>query len=323
MSQERLLDALKLAGAEAELIYTSRFATSPSQLEERRGLNAGLSLDGYRAVLGIDGEGWLWAPRRKVPYVAFCEAVLVEVLPFEDANSAEVLGAQAEWEAAAARLADAVVARSEFAAARVAEAYGVPRTRISVLPIPFDLQAWQASLPGMPKEPLVLAVGHLYPRKNYGALLEAWPDVIATFPEARLIVVGSGPEQEALLGRARAMPSITLAGHMPFADLLELYARASVFCHPSLQENFGIAVVEGLGSGGNVVMHKHPALLENTAGLPGVWAIDARRPNSLAAALIEALEAPLPSEARLVGLKDKLSPLAIGRRLRSLVESLG
>ena len=40
-----------------------------------------------------------------------------------------------------------------------------------------------------------------------------------------------------------------LLGHVSFAELLSLHARASVFCHPSRQENCGIAVVEGLASG--------------------------------------------------------------------------
>jgi glycosyltransferase involved in cell wall biosynthesis len=316
------MDALRMVGAQADLIYTSRFATTERELGERRRLNAALTFDGCDAVLGIDGEGWLWAPQRKVPYVAFCEAVLIEVLPFEDAASAELLRVQAEWEAAAARQADAVVARSAFAAGRVASAYGVPPSRIVTLPIPFDFDAWQNALPALAKAPLVLAVGHLYPRKNYAALLDAWRIVARTRTDARLVIVGDGPERARLHRAAKDLPSVTLAGHLPFGRLLELYARAGVFCHPSLQENFGIAPVEGLASGANVVLHEHPALLENAAGLPGVWAVDARRPENLARALVDALAAPAPPAERLQGLRAKLDPLSIGLRLKELIQSL-
>jgi glycosyltransferase involved in cell wall biosynthesis len=323
VSQNRLVESLALVGVPSELVYTSRFATSPTQLDERRQLNArlGPELDGYHAVLGIDGEGWLWAARpRAVRYVAFCEAVLVEVLPFEAPHSAELLRAQAAWEGEAARAADVVVARSSFAAGRVAEAYGVPLERITVLPIPFDLDAWREGLPVLPKEPLVLAVGHAYPRKNYRRLLEAWPRVAAEHPSAGLIIVGTGPDSAALRRQAAALPSVSLLGHLPYANLLALYARAGVFCHPSLQENFGIAVVEGLACGASVVAHEHPAVLENIAGLPGVWSVDAREPPALAAALMEALAARTPwPDDRLHALRHKLDPERVGRQLRALL----
>ncbi len=323
VSQNRLVDALALAGMQAELVYTSRFATTAAELEERRRLNAALGpgLERYEAILGIDGEGWLWAAKpRRTPFIAFCEAVLVEVLPFEDGASAELLRAQAEWEAAAARAAQAVVARSEFAAGRVAEAYGILRERITVLPIPLDLDAWRTSLARLPKEPLVLAVGHAYARKNYGTLLAAWPAVAAAHPLAKLAIVGSGPESARLERLAAELPSVRLMGHLPYADLQALYARAAVFCHPSLQENFGIAVVEGLACGAAVVAHDHPALRENTAGLAGVWTVDARDCSALAAALSAALDAPEPwLPSRLDGLRQRLNPLRVGRQLADLV----
>jgi glycosyltransferase involved in cell wall biosynthesis len=327
VSQERLVAALAAAGTQAELVYPSRFATTPAALGERQRLNEALGqeLDGFEAVLGIDGEGWRWAQRpRSRPYVAFCEAVLTEVLPFEPPASAELLRAQAGWEAAAARAADAVVARSAFAAGRVAEAYGVPRERISVLPIPFDVDAWRASLPRRDKEPLVLAVGHAYARKNYRGLLAAWPAVAAARPEARLCIVGAGPESDALERAAAELPSVSLVGHVAYAELLALYARAGVFCHPSLQENFGIAVVEGLAAGAAVVTHRQPALLENTAGLAGTWAVDAANPEALARALSAALAAPARwPDSRLDGLRRRLDSARVGRQLRELLLNLG
>ena len=323
VSQERLVAALAAAGVEAELVYPSRFATTPAGLGERQRLNEALApeLARFEAVLGIDGEGWRWAERpRSKPYVAFCEAVLTEVLPFEEPASAELLRAQAGGEGAAARAADAVVARSGFAAERVAAAYGVPPEGISVLPIPFDVDAWRGLLPAGEKEPLVLAVGHAYARKNYGGLLAAWPAVAAARPEARLCIVGTGPESAGLQAAAAEQRSVSLLGHVPYAELLALYARAGVFCHPSLQENFGIAVVEGLAAGAAVVTHRQPALLENTAGLPGTWAVDAADPAALAHALITALAAPAPwPDSRLEGLRRKLDPARVGRQLRELL----
>jgi glycosyltransferase involved in cell wall biosynthesis len=321
VSQNRLVEALRLAGLEAELRYPSHFGTTRGELEDRRRRNAQLQVAGCDAVLGIDGEGWLWAAKpRRLPYIAFCEAVLANVLPFEQGETRELLQAQAEWEGAAARAADAVVARSEYAAGCVAEAYGIPRERIELVPIPFDVAAWRASLPAHPREPLVLAAGHMYPRKNYAALLEAWPEVVRARPEAQLAVVGTGPEMARLQRLAGGLDGVHLPGHVPFSELLALHARASVFCHPSLQENFGIAVVEGLAAGASLVAHDLPAVRETVAGLPGVWLVDARDRPALARALLEALDAPSPwPEERMAGLRHKLDPARIGKQVAELV----
>ncbi len=298
VSQNRLVEALQLAGARAEIVYTSRFATSVDGLADRQQANTALQPEGFDAVLGIDGEGWLWAARpRRCRYLAFCEAVLVEVLPFEEPAVADILIRQAEWEGAAARVANVAVARSDFAAKRVREADGVDH--VEVLPIPIDVDGWRSQLPDVPKEPLVLAVGHDYPRKNVATLRQAWPAVEAAVPQARLVIVGDG-------------------GYVPYRELLGLYARASVFCHPSLQENFGIAVVEGLACGAYVVTHRHPAVLENVAGVAGAEAVDATDPSELAAAIIRGLRSERWPDSRLDGLRRKLDPLTVGRRLLSL-----
>jgi len=326
VSQNRLVDALGLAGAPAELVNSSQFATNPREIAERKLANdqLGAELERFEAVIGIDGEGWLWAAKaRKRPYVAFCEAVLANVVPFEPPASAAVLEVQARWEAESARAADLVVARSEYAADRVAFAYDVPRERVAVLPVPFDVDAWCGALPLLPKEPIVLAVGHAYPRKNYQALLAAWPAVKERHKKAVLAIVGTGPEAQQLRAQAKGVPGARILGHVAYHDLLTLYARASVFCHPSLQENFGLAPLEGLASGCSLVVHEQPALMENLAGLPGVWALDASDPDLLAQALIVALSTNSSwRDTRLNALRSKLNPLTVGQQLRTLVTSL-
>ncbi|GEM_PF-3084703 len=326
VSQNQLIEALKAVEVDASILYTSRFAGTAAELAAREARNQALGggLEGYDAVLGFDGEGWLWAAvARSAPFVAFCEAVLSQVLPFEEGAAAAVLRAQAGWERAAAHSAEAVVARSSFAAECLVSDYDVDPARITVLPVPFDLDGWRSQLPALPKEPLVLAAGHTYRRKNYQGLLAAWPEVHRRRPDAELVLVGAGPDLVELRKRASSLRGVRMPGHVSYEQLLELHARASVFCHPSLQENFGIAVVEGLASGAGVVTHTQAAVLENTAGLPGTWAVDAREPGVLAAALLEALESPAPwPPSRLASLAGRLAPARVGRQLRDLIESL-
>src|SRR4051794_41482688 len=73
VAQHGLTDALRRAGAEATLLATSSFAGSWPGIVRRYLANARRMPDlrGYRAVLGVDGEGWLWTRRHPdPPYIA-------------------------------------------------------------------------------------------------------------------------------------------------------------------------------------------------------------------------------------------------------------
>ena len=326
VAQHGLTDALARADAQATVLATSSFAASWPGIVRRFLKNALTRPDlrGYRAVLGVDGEGWLWMRRHRTPpYIALSKAVLVDVWPFEGPYWQRLLKVQGSWEAAAARRARSVITASAYAADRLAQGYGVPRGTIQVVPEPFDFDRWRSRLPTADREPHVLAVGHAYPRKNYSALLRAWPRVAQHRPDARLVMVGHGPEQAELQRLSAGQPSIELRGHVSFDQLQGLYARARVFCHPSLQENFGIAVVEALASGLGVVVHQQPAVMETVSGVAGTWVADTRAPERLADALLEALDGP-PSwpDARLDGLRARLDPAHVGRRVRAIVEAV-
>jgi glycosyltransferase involved in cell wall biosynthesis len=326
VAQHGLTDALARADAQATVLATSSFAGSWPAIVRRflRNALAMPDLRGYDAVLGVDGEGWLWLRRHtSPPYIALTKAVLVDVWPFEGPYWRRLLKVQGGWEAAAARQARSVITASAYAADRLARGYGVPREKVQVVPEPFDFDRWQTRLPTAEREPIVLAVGHAYPRKNYAALLRAWPAVARQRPDARLVMVGHGPEQAALHLMAADQPSVELRGHVPFDELQRLYAQARVFCHPSLQENFGIAVVEGLAAGLGVVVHEQPAVMETVEGIPGTWVTDTRSPGRLSAALLAALDGP-PSwpHSRLDGLRARLDPTTVGRQLRSIVETV-
>jgi glycosyltransferase involved in cell wall biosynthesis len=95
-------------------------------------------------------------------------------------------------------------------------------------------------------EPRILSVARLAPEKGLATLIRA----VAGLPEARLIVVGSGPERHGLEHLAAELGvSLELRGELRHDDLPELYAGADVFALQSTHEPWGVVVNEAAASG--------------------------------------------------------------------------
>lgn len=133
----------------------------------------------------------------------------------------------------------------------------------------------------------VLTVGRLIPRKGIDLLLRAVARAAASGTAVDLTVVGSGPEE----GRLR-----TLAGDLGLAPrwhgfvdqpgLPELYADADVFAFPTLDDPFGIVVLEAAAAGLPVIASPHGGATEDFVrdGINGL-VVEPRDTAALAAAI--------------------------------------
>ena len=114
---------------------------------------------------------------------------------------------------------------------------------------------------------VLLFLGGLKPRKNVGLLLEVFLDVVAEMGnQVRLLIAGTGSEEEALRRMARDMGmahQVVFTGYVPEADLLALYSGADLFVFPSLYEGFGLPPLEAMACG-------TPVMWSNAASLPEV-----------------------------------------------------
>ena len=97
---------------------------------------------------------------------------------------------------------------------------------------------------GEPERPLLLTVSRLAPEKNVAFLA----DVIRQIPEARLAVVGDGPER-VLLERRFAGTKTRFFGYMKGEELATAYASADAFVYASETETMGNVVLEAMASG--------------------------------------------------------------------------
>lgn len=101
------------------------------------------------------------------------------------------------------------------------------------------------------EKPYILWTGTIEPRKNLPRLLTAYGKLA---PDQELVLVGPkgwNEDIERLLAGQR--PDIKVIGFVPSDELRALYAGADVFCFPSLEEGFGLPVLEAMAQGTPVV----------------------------------------------------------------------
>lgn len=159
----------------------------------------------------------------------------------------------------AAARADLIIAVSAFTARQVEELLGVERARLRVIH-----HGVRAPAPGGgAREKVVLHVGAVQRRKNVARLVEAFE---ALGPDWRLVLAGgAGFGAEEIFRRieaSRARGRITVTGYLPRAELDRWYKSAAIFAFPSLDEGFGMPVLEAMAAGLPVVTSSRSALPE-------------------------------------------------------------
>ncbi|MFH0863323.1 MAG: glycosyltransferase family 4 protein [Candidatus Altiarchaeota archaeon] len=107
-----------------------------------------------------------------------------------------------------------------------------------------------------PLDPLILFFGRVAYQKGPDLLLEAMPDVIREYYNARLIFAGSGDMIEHLKGRAAYLgvgDKMRVLGYVNEKTKLELFKSCDLVCVPSRNEPFGIITLEAWACGKPVV----------------------------------------------------------------------
>lgn len=187
-----------------------------------------------------------------------------------------------------ARRAHAVITSTEHGKRLVGERLGVAADRIYVcLP---GAPSWQTlgNGPHVPRAGYVLFVGTLEPRKNVGALLDAYTLLLRQRPDAPPLVLAGRATSDAAGWLAR-LASAPLAGHVRHLgyvahdELERVYAGARVLVLPSLDEGFGLTALEAMAAGIPVVASNRGSLPE-VVGAGGLL-VDPDNVPALAAAL--------------------------------------
>ncbi len=191
--------------------------------------------------------------------------------------------------------------------------YGVPRSRIVVIPGGVDVRA-SAALPDRATArarlgwdtaaPTVLAVRRLVKRTGIDRLIAAAPAVRAAVPGVRIMLAGDGPERaayEAQIAAAGLGETVRVLGFVPEDALQLAYRAATVTVVPTVAlEGFGLIVPESLAAGTPVLVTPVGGLPETVRALDASLVLRDSSSDAIADGLVAALTGrqSLPDAAR-------------------------
>ena len=233
------------------LLFNRRLRISPEH-----DLTVGFDMDGYR-IAGAAG------------HVAALKGVIADEARFERGLTRWTMSAQARRERLHLERAARAIATSRYSAERAAEFYGL-QCAPAVVPELIDLGEWRRALaeadePGGGNRFTVLFVGRFYRRKRVDVLLRAAARLRGRIPELAVRIVGNGPcaaDWRRLARDLQLAPAVQWLGDVSRAELAREYRRASVFCLPSVQEGFGIVLLEAMAAGKPIVGARAGAIPE-------------------------------------------------------------
>ena len=197
-----------------------------------------------------------------------------------------------------------VIAVSRQLAERVIE-LGVPPERVHWIPNGVDRERFRPRDSGDARTrvalddagDVVVYIGNLKREKGVFDLLEAWPQVSAARPAARLVIVGSGPDGDAVNAACESLDGAMAVGAVAHSEVATWMAACDVLCLPSWFEGMPNVVVEAHASG-------RPVVATRVGGSPDLITDEAlgrlvppRDPAALATGLIETLEARPAAES--------------------------
>ena len=148
---------------------------------------------------------------------------------------------------------------------------------------------------GLSNRPVLGIVGRLAEQKGHSVLLDAMTEVVKTFSTVRLLVVGDGPDADALKLHAA---QIGLQNHVIWCGMtdaervFQFYSLMDVVAVPSHFEGFGLTAAEAMAAGRPVVASTVDGLTEVVEdGVTG-FLVPPGDSSALAAALIDLLQHP-------------------------------
>ena len=176
-----------------------------------------------------------------------------------------------------ARYSRKVIAVSEFCRSELVNRLAIPEEKIVVTyegidpafrPMPPEEALERVRRFGLDNGSYLLCLGGFDPRKNTGAIIEAYKSLLGMVRiELKLVIAGLN-QGDLVKIAPHAIPLVSAGSVIPLGfvtdeELVALYNLASVFLYVSRAEGFGIPVLEAMACG-------TPVVASNTTSIPEV-----------------------------------------------------
>ena len=176
---------------------------------------------------------------------------------------------------ASIRKASRIIVSTEHVRRRVISRFPEAADKTCVIPLGVDYSRFsdEAACPNRFGRPYILFVGNIEPKKGLHILLDAYGRIADSVEESLVIAGRIAWKSGGIVSRIREMErdgKVIMAGRISEEELPSLYKHASAFVFPSIEEGFGMPVLEAMAAGVPVIHSDHPAVAEAAggAGLP-------------------------------------------------------
>ncbi len=165
-----------------------------------------------------------------------------------------------------AKRAEIIITPSEYLK-KIVSCWGIPFDKIRVIYNAFDPPELKISKEEVRKQlnlsgTVLISIGRLVPWKGFSVLIEIMPKILKEIPDAKLIIIGNGPQDRMLklqITNYKLQNNVIMRGRLPHEDsLLYLYA-GDIFILNTAYEGFSHQLLEAMAM-------KTPIITTNAGG---------------------------------------------------------
>ncbi|MEA1929472.1 MAG: glycosyltransferase family 4 protein [Patescibacteria group bacterium] len=179
--------------------------------------------------------------------------------------------------------ADAIVLYSQSFKDFYIKYFAVDPNRVRIIKNPVSRK--ESALPALPASPVILFAGRFVKYKNLVLVFKAFKSLDVVAGQPRLLLIGKGPEQVALMSLAQELgiqDSIQFMGSIPQIELFDQIRKSAICIGPALSEFNPNFILEALSLGKPVLLSRGHGL---SVDLPEEFLFDPLSQGSLEAKL--------------------------------------
>lgn len=200
------------------------------------------------------------------------------------------------------RRADRIICQSQAMAADLIAEIGISPARLAVIPNPVDVDAIRVMATASENHwtgagPHLIAIGRLAPEKGFDLLLQALAGIREQYPEADLVIAGTGPLESVLKAQSAELGLATAVRFVGHVSPAQFFPGATAFVLSSRHEGLPNALLEAAAAGLPLVaLPSSQSVVDLLRGQPGTWLGGEISAPALTGALRSALEVLRPQQ---------------------------